>query len=58
MASLINFIFIECTRSVSTSMADLSDAAIEEILKLRVGFNKFTWQKFHNKNIIQEGLLF
>ena len=46
------------TRAVSTSKAELSDAPIEEILKLGSWSNKSTWQKFNNKSIIQEGQLF
>ena len=46
------------TRSASTSKADLSGAPIEEILKRGCWSNKSTWQKFYNKNIIQEGELF
>ena len=46
------------TRSASTSKVDLCGAPIEEILKQGYWSNEFTWQKFYNKNIIQEGQLF
>ena len=46
------------TRSASTSKVDLNCAPTEEILKGGCWSNKSTWQKFNNKNIIQEGQLF
>ena len=46
------------TRSASTSKADLSGAPINEILIRGSWSNKSTWQKFYNKNIIQECQLF
>ena len=42
------------TRSASTSKIDLSGAPIEESF---CWYNKSTWQKFYNENIIQEGQL-
>ena len=46
------------TRSASTSKADLSGAPINEILIRGSWSYKSTWQKFYNKNIIQECQLF
>ena len=46
------------TRSVSTSKAGLQVALIKNILKRGCWSNKSTWQKFHNKNIVEEGQIF
>ena len=54
----INTCKAHSTRATSTSKIDLSGAPIEEILKRDCWSNKSTWQKFYNKNIIQEGQLF
>ena len=43
------------TRSASTSKAGLQGASIEDILKQGSWSNKTTWQRFYNKNIVEEG---
>ena len=54
----ISFFKAHSTRSASTFNTDLSGAPNEEILKRDFWSNKSTWQRFYNKNIIQEGQLF
>ena len=46
------------TRPTSTSKADLQGASIEDILKRGSWPNKSTWQRFHDKNIVEEGKIF
>ena len=46
------------TRSTSTSKAGLQGASMEEILKRGSWSNKSTWQRFYNKNIVEEGQIF
>ena len=46
------------TRSASTSKAGLQGASIEGILKRRSWSNESTWQRFCNKNIVEEGKIF
>ena len=46
------------TRSASASKAGLQGALIKDILKRGSWCNKSTWQRFYNKNIVEEGQIF
>ena len=46
------------TRFASTSKAGLQGASIDDILKQGSGSNESTWQRFYNKNIVEEGQIF
>ena len=49
---------VHSTRSASDSKASLQGASIEDILKRGSCSNKSTWQRFCNKNIVEERQIF
>ena len=46
------------TRSASTSKSGLQGTSIEDILKRGSCYNKSAWQRFYNKNIVEEEQIF